>query len=128
MNAAQTIQFRRSLYPFKKIQVTTEVVGWDEKYFFIKHLLTADSEFVALAFIAVRFLGPGAARLAPRQILNILGQAPAPPQTPPWLARWLEDLSAAADNRDLPSPFLLQMKQPKTKTRQRHALYPCKLW
>ena len=114
--AAQTIQFRRSLYPFKKFQVTTEVVGWDEKYFFIRHLLTADSELVALALIAKRFLGPRAARLAPRQILNILGQAPAPPQTPPWLVRWLEDLSAAADNRDLPSrirtkPFLLQAAQ-----------------
>ena len=101
---------------FKKFQVTTEVVGWDEKYFFIRHLLTADSELVALALIAKRFLGPRAARLAPRQILNILGQAPAPPQTPPWLVRWLEDLSAVADNRDLPSrirtkPFLLQAAQ-----------------
>ena len=101
--AAQTIQFRRSLYPFQKFQVTTEVVGWDEKYFFIRHLLTADSELVALAFVAKRFLGPRAARLAPRQILNLLGTAPAPPQTAPWLVRWLEDLSAAADNKDLPS-------------------------
>ena len=99
--AAQTIQFRRSLYPFKKFQVTTEVVGWDEKYFFIRHLLTADSELVAL--VVKRFLGPRAARLAPRQILNLLGQVPAPPQTPRWLVRWLEDLSAAADNKDLPS-------------------------
>ena len=101
--AAQTIQFRRSLYPFKKFQVTTEVVGWDEKYFFIRHLLTADSELVALAFVVKRFLGPRGARLAPRQILNLLGQAPAPPQTPPWLVKWLEDLSAVADNKDLPS-------------------------
>ena len=101
--AAQTIQFRRSLYPFKKFQVTTEVVGWDEKYFFIRHLLTADSELVALAFIAKRFLGPKAARLAPLEILKVLSQVPAPPQIPPWLVRWLEDLSAAADNGDLPS-------------------------
>jgi hypothetical protein len=36
--AAQTIQFRRSLYPFKKFQVTTEVVGWDGKY----HLGSSD--------------------------------------------------------------------------------------
>ena len=105
VNAAQTIQFRRPLYPFKKFQVTTEVVGWDEKYFFIRHRLTADSELVALAFIAARFLGPKAARLAPRQILETLGHAPAPPQTPPWLVRWVEYLSAAADNRDL-SPRL----------------------
>lgn len=103
--AAQTIQFRRSLYLLKKFQVTTEVVGWDEKYFFIRHRLTADNELVALAFIAVRFLGPKAARLAPRQILETLGHAPAPPQTPPWLVRWVEYLSAAADNRDL-SPRL----------------------
>ncbi|MGA8657122.1 MAG: acyl-CoA thioesterase [Chthoniobacterales bacterium] len=94
--AAQTIQFRRSLYPFEKFQVNTEVVGWDEKYFFIRHQLAAGNKLVALAFVAARFLGPNSARVSPQQILETLKQTPMRPETPLWLTRWIEDLAASA--------------------------------
>jgi acyl-CoA thioesterase FadM len=93
--AAQTIRFRRSLHLFEKFQVTTEVVGWDEKYFFTRHRLTVGQQPVALAFIAARFVGPDSVRVSPEQILGTLKQALVRPETPLWLARWIEDLGIA---------------------------------
>ena len=54
---AQTIRYLRSLHLFEKFQVTTEVVGWDEKYFFIKHRLTVGQQPVALALSQHGFSG-----------------------------------------------------------------------
>ncbi|QKV19715.1 thioesterase family protein [Oricola thermophila] len=56
--AAEKIAFRRSLNAFDTFELTTQVIGWDEKWLYIEHRMERDGNVMAQAFIKGLFLGP----------------------------------------------------------------------
>ncbi len=52
---AETIQFRRSLNLFKRFEIETRVLGWDEKAVLLEQQFWSDGDVVAHALVRARF-------------------------------------------------------------------------
>lgn len=83
------IRFRRSLRPFQRFDLTTEIVWWDEKWFFIEHTLIAGGEVYARALVKGLFRDRSG-NVSVSRMLNMAGygQREAPP-VPPMVKSWL---------------------------------------
>lgn len=51
-----SIRFRRAVPPFKRVNVTTRVVGGDEKWIYLEHKLVADDTVYSVAILKAAFL------------------------------------------------------------------------
>lgn len=66
------IQYRKPLGPLKRFRLVTEVVGWDEKWFYLRQQFhRLDGTLCADAYVRTLFLGPSG-RLTSEQILALL--------------------------------------------------------
>jgi YbgC/YbaW family acyl-CoA thioester hydrolase len=54
--AGETIKFKKSLKLWDKFSIETQVVGHDEKYFFINQKIVKDGEVMSYGLVKVRFL------------------------------------------------------------------------
>lgn len=69
----QTIQFRRSLMPFREFQVKTEVTGYDEKHIILRQTFLVKDRVAAIALVRTRFLGPQMEKISPQEVLGLSG-------------------------------------------------------
>jgi acyl-CoA thioesterase FadM len=56
--ATARIGFRRSINVFDRFDLTTRVIGWDEKWLYIEHRMERGDKVMAQAFVKGLFLGP----------------------------------------------------------------------
>lgn len=56
--ASAKVSFRRSLNVFETFELTTQVIGWDEKWLYIEHRMERGGKVMAQAFVKGLFLGP----------------------------------------------------------------------
>lgn len=83
---SSSIRFRRAIRPFQVFDVSSRVVGWDDKWLFIEHRLEAGGEMVAIAYMKSAFLSPSG-RVATPRLLEMVGfSGPAPPLPAPAIA------------------------------------------
>ncbi len=54
--AGETIKFKKSLELWDKFQIETQIMGYDEKYFFIQQKFMRNGELMATGLVKVRFL------------------------------------------------------------------------
>jgi len=86
--AAHTVRFRRSLTLLQRFTVESRVLGWDDRAFLVEQVFMRGGERVAMAVVRARFLGRGGERVAPQEVLALVGlDAPSPPLPGP-VARW----------------------------------------
>ena len=57
--ASQSIRFKRSLMPFQKFHLITQIQAWDEKDFYISQKFVCNKQVYAEGFIKGRFLKRG---------------------------------------------------------------------
>ena len=88
---AQTIRFRRSLTLFQAFTIETRVLGWDEKAFVLEQRFERGSEAVASALVRARFLSSSGEKIAPRDVLALVGESSTSPVLPEEVARWNAD-------------------------------------
>jgi len=69
--AGETAQFRRPLLPFQRYQVSTRMVGWDERFFYVEHTFTSENAVNALALMKICVIGPNNTRPRPVDILRL---------------------------------------------------------
>lgn len=69
--AGETAQFRKPLLPFQRYQVSTRMVGWDEKFFYVEHTFISARAVNALALMKICVIGPNNARPRPVDILRM---------------------------------------------------------
>lgn len=69
---SEAIRFRKSLTPFQKFYIRTHLVGWDERYFFLRQKFIVPSydgeELYASAVIKGRFLKKGGVKVSPDEL------------------------------------------------------------
>lgn len=53
--ASATVRFRRSLGPLQKFHLTTRIVYWDEKWFYIEHRYEREEQVYATALVKAVF-------------------------------------------------------------------------
>ena len=87
--ASETIKFRKSLQLWDKFKLETEVVGHDEKYFFISQRIMRKDVVVSQALIKIRFLSKKGGGVSPKTVLEKIG-TPFQNQTPQLGQLWAE--------------------------------------
>jgi len=50
---AQEVSYIREMPPFARFHISTQIMGWDEKYFYIEHRVTRKGKLHALAHIRI---------------------------------------------------------------------------
>lgn len=87
--ASQSIRYRRSLRLFARFNVTTRVVGWDEKFIFLVQTFERGGETVASAVVKGIFLGKSGGRVAPMDVLALTDVAESAVELPAWVHQWV---------------------------------------
>lgn len=94
--AAQTVSYRRSLTLGQRFEITTRVVGWDERVAYLEQVFTRGGDLCARGLVAGRFLTRGSGERVPApQVVALLGEAVPPPELPADVAGWAQALGVA---------------------------------
>ena len=88
MLAAATIRYRRPLAPFRRYELRTRLVGWDQKWFFMEQRFEVGGDLYAYALVKGVFKD-GRGVVPPSRVAQILGHDNQSPQWPAALAAWL---------------------------------------
>ena len=70
---AETLRFKRSLTAFQKFEIHTQIVGWDEKSFYIEQSFFVGEELCSSGVIKGRFLKKRGGQVATRELLEAVG-------------------------------------------------------
>jgi acyl-CoA thioesterase FadM len=90
------IRYRRSVLPFERFSVQSRTVGFDEKWFYIEHLLNrADGSMAAIAHTRV-LLRKKDGTVPPRELIDLMGLSGL--KSPP-LPSFVEEWRRAEDAR-----------------------------
>lgn len=83
------IRYRRSVQPFERFTVQSRTVGWDEKWFYVEHILNrADGSMAATAYARV-LLRRKDGTVPPREFIEMMGlQGIESPPLPPFVDQW----------------------------------------
>lgn len=90
--ASATIRFRRSLRPFRKFQIRTRLVCWNEQWIYFEQCFESEGRLVARGFIRALLRG-NTGIVATAEILKVMGQNIASPAMPESVALWRESES-----------------------------------
>ncbi|QAY71325.1 acyl-CoA thioesterase [Xylanimonas protaetiae] len=95
--AASTVKYRRSLQLGERFRITSRVLGWDERVVYLEQVFHRGADLCATAWIAGRFLSRDGARIAPHDVVALLGDdAPAAsPALPAEVAAWARAVDVA---------------------------------
>ncbi|WP_106269542.1 MULTISPECIES: acyl-CoA thioesterase [Isoptericola] len=100
--AASTVTYKRSLQLFERVEISTRVLGWDARVVYIEQVFTCRGRFSARGWVAGRFLGKDGSRVAPADVVALLGddvgvESPALPED---LAAWARSVDVAHRETD----------------------------
>lgn len=94
--AAQTVTYRRSLTLGQRFEITTRVVGWDERVVYLEQVFTRGDDLCARGLVAGRFLTRGSGERVPAPaVIGLLDEAAVSPELPPDVAGWARSLGVA---------------------------------
>lgn len=83
--ASAKITFRRSINVFQTFELTTQVIGWDEKWLYIEHRMERGGKVMAQAFVKGLFLGPDG-KVAMTELVGAMGHDGPSPEIDPEIA------------------------------------------
>lgn len=69
--AGETIKFKKSLELWDKFELHTEIVGYDDKYFFIQQKFMMKEALMASGLVKVRFLKRKGGTVSPQEVMDI---------------------------------------------------------
>ena len=90
--SAAEMNFIRPLRPFQAFELTTRLLTWDDKYFYIEQRFVSAGRLHAVGMVKGLFLH-GRERVDSRAVLAALGLDRAPPSLPDVVRHW-NDLAA----------------------------------
>ena len=68
-----TVTYRRSILPFERFTIQSRVVAWDEKWFYVEHVvLRADGSLSATGLMRT-VIRSKSGTIPPREVLQVLG-------------------------------------------------------
>ena len=87
---ASTVQFYSALLPFRRFIIETQLIGWDERTFFVRHRVVrnnAGRQLIAEAIVRA-VIRNSAGSIASRDVVVALGDIEPPGPMPNWIERW----------------------------------------
>ena len=91
--AAETMVFRKSLRLFNAFEIQTQILGWDEKDFYLEQHFIRKGEIYARALVKARMLSRDGGKVSTADILKILNVTTPSPAFPEHLQIWLQSLA-----------------------------------
>ncbi len=88
------IRFFRSLQPFQRYTLTSRVVAWDEKWFFMEQKFEAGGQLIAVAFVKGLLRAPDG-NVSPERVMQAIGSTAVSPAMPESIRLWQEAEMAA---------------------------------
>ena len=89
------VRYRRSVQPFERFDIRSRVVGWDDKWFYVEHIVEKDGHFCAIGHMRTVIRGRDGT-IPPKEVLALLNlESTESPELPPFVAEW----RAAEDRR-----------------------------
>ena len=83
------VRYRRSILPFERFDIRSRVVGWDEKWFYIEHIVEKDGAFCAAGHVRTLIRGKEG-NIPTRDVMALLGENLTAPPLPEFVANWRE--------------------------------------
>jgi YbgC/YbaW family acyl-CoA thioester hydrolase len=94
--AASTMKYRRSLQPFDRFEITTRILGWDERVFYLEQVFMRDGELCARGLVASRFLDRKGSRISPFEVVrDATGEDQPSPALPQDVTAWARAVDVA---------------------------------
>ncbi len=81
------MRFRRSVLPFERFDVRSRVLGWDEKWIYVEHIVEKGGVFCAIGQMRT-VIRSKERTIPPAEVLALLGADIASPPLPEFVARW----------------------------------------
>lgn len=97
--AGQSITYRRSLTLWQKFELSSRVIGHDERWIYMEQVFRVGEKVYADAVIRARFLRRSGGSVDIDEILALAGPVPGDVQVPGWVIDWNE--SASQHSREL---------------------------
>jgi acyl-CoA thioesterase FadM len=85
--ASTTVRYRRSLQPFRKYELQSRVLTWDDKWIYFEHRFVRNGEVAVVIYVRGGFLG-SRGMVAPERLNLLLGLDLTAPEHPEWLKQW----------------------------------------
>jgi acyl-CoA thioesterase FadM len=84
------VRYRRSILPFERFDIRSRVVGWDEKWFYLEHVVERKGVFYASAYVRT-VIRSKERSLPPRDILALIhAEDMQSPPLPEFVVTWRE--------------------------------------
>lgn len=88
--ASEMMRFKKSLNLWKKFSLTSQIIGWDDKFFYVLQSFVYKDDVHAMGLIKARFIQPGKGPLSPQNVLDVVGAKDLSPVMPDWVMAWQE--------------------------------------
>jgi acyl-CoA thioesterase FadM len=88
--AGQTITYRRSLQLGQKFDLSSRVIGHDDRWIYMEQVFRVGEKVCADAVVRARFLRRSGGSVDIDEVLELVGPMPEGLQVPAWVTRWNE--------------------------------------
>ena len=85
--ASTSVRYYKSLAPFRRYELQSRVLTWDEKWVYFEHRFVRNGETAVSLFVRGGFLGTKG-MVPPQEINALLGFNASAPTHPAWLTQW----------------------------------------
>lgn len=82
-------RFSRSLLPFRRYELQTRTLGWDQKWLYSEHRFVREGRVHALVLVRYLFVSPRGP-VPPAKLMEVCGRGEQTPTLPDWALRWSE--------------------------------------
>lgn len=88
---AQTIRYRRSLGPWERFTLSSQIIGWDERAFYELHEFRVGDAVAARAIVQLRVVRKQGGAAPTTDVVAAIGDLQQP-ALPAWVKQWAEDV------------------------------------
>ena len=89
--ASQMIRYNKSINMFSRFIIRTDILGWDEKFFYLKQeFVSLNDEKIAVAVVKARFKSRKTGGVNPADFAVLCNVDPVSPTLPEWVEEWKE--------------------------------------
>ena len=88
VTTSETIVYKRSIKAFSRVQVTTRLVCWDEKRFYLEQTFSVKGDLYSKTLLEGLIRGPKG-HLNPPEVFKELGVQQSSPETPEYVKQWV---------------------------------------
>ena len=81
------VRFRRSVLPFQRFDVRSRVVGWDEKWIYVEHIVEQDGTFCAIGHMRT-VIRSKQGNIPPSEVLAVMKMDLVSPPLSEFIAKW----------------------------------------